>query len=93
MPSGQRPSAPDINTPPEPSRLQAESPENTRNEGIGQIRGETLLEEVVPQKGPTTGGIHVDLWGQNFPDVLLYVRFGGERWVRAVSYARYPYPL
>ena len=92
MPSGQGPSAPDISTPPESSRSQAESPEHTRNESIDQTRGETLLEEVVPQKGPTTGGIHVDLWGQNFPAVLLYVRFG-DNWVRAVSYARYHYPF
>ena len=92
MPSGQGPSAPDIPTPPESSRLQAESPEHTRNEGIDQIRGETLLERAVPQTGPMIGGIEINLWGQNFPDVLLYVRFG-DNCVRAVSYARYHYPF
>ena len=92
MPSGQGPSAPDISTPPELSRLQADSPEHTRNEVVDQNRGETLLEEVVPQKGSTTGGIHVDLWGQNFPDVQLYARFG-DNCVRVVSYARYHYPF
>ena len=92
MPSGQGPSAPDISTPPESSRLQAEPPVPARSEGIDQIRGETLLERAVPQTGPMIGGIEINLWGQNFPDVLLYVRFG-DNCARAVSYARYHYPF
>ena len=92
IPSGQGGSAPDISIPSETSRLQIESPVHTHNEDIDQITDETLLEEVVPQKGPTTGGIHVDLWGQHFPAILLYVRFG-DNWVRAVSYARYHCPF
>ena len=92
MPSGQGGSAPDISMPSETTRLQIESPVHPRNEGIDQIRGETLLEEVVPQKGPTTGGIHIDLWGQNFPAVPIFARFG-DNCVRVVSYARYNYPF
>ena len=84
MPSGQGSSAPDISIPSETSRLQIEAPVHTRNEGTDQISGEPLLEEVVPQKGPTIGGIHIDLWGQNFPAVPIFVRFG-DNCVRAVS--------
>lgn len=92
MPSGQGGSAPDISIPSETSRLQTESPVHTHNQDIDQITGESLLEEVVPQKGPTTGGIHINLWGQNFPAVPLYVRFG-DNWVRAVSDAQHHYPF
>ena len=92
LPSGQGPGAPDISTPPESSRLQAESLEHTRNEGTDQIGGETLLEEVAPERGPMTGRIQVVLFGENFPTVPLYVSFG-DNWARAVSYARYHYPF
>ena len=81
---GQGAGAPDISVPPETSQLQIESPTHTRNEGISQSMGETLLNEVVPEKGPTTGGICVALFGKNFPAIPLYVCFG-ENWVRAVS--------
>ena len=87
VPSGRGTSAPDISTPSESSRLQAESPVRTRNEGRDQITGETLLEEVVPEKGPTTGRIEIVLFGENFPVVPLFVLFG-DNWARAVSYAR-----
>ena len=79
---GQGAGAPDLSTPPETSQLQIES--HTRNEGISQTMGETLLHEVDPEKGPTTGGIRVVLFGENFPAVPLYVCFGNN-WVRAVS--------
>ena len=82
MPSGQ----------PETSQLQVESLVNTRKDGIDQLRGETLLERTVPQKGPMIGGIEINLWGQNFPAVPLYVHFG-DNWAGAVSYARYHYPI
>ena len=86
VPSGQGTSAPDISAPAESSRLQAETPLNTRNEGVNQITGETLLEEVVPDKGPTIGRIQIVLFGENFPDGPLYVLFG-DNWARTVSYA------
>ena len=53
-------------------------------QGVDNIRGETLLEEVVPQKGPTTGGTRINLWGQNLPANPIFVRFG-DNCVRAVS--------
>jgi len=88
VPSGQGGSAPDIPRPAETSRLQIGSPSHTRNEGMNPI----LLEEVDPERGPTTGGIRVALFGENFPAVPLYVWFGNN-WVRAVSYVRYHYPF
>ena len=84
MPSGLGGSVPDIPIPSETSRSQVGSPVHTHDEDIDQITSETLLEEVVPQKGPTTGGIHINLWGQNFPAVPLFVCFG-DNWARAVS--------
>jgi len=92
VPSGQGGSTPDTSIPSETSRLQMESHAHTRNEGVNQITDETLLEEVNPERGPTTGGIRVALLGENFPAVPLHVRFG-DNWVRAVSYARYHYPF
>ena len=86
VPLGQGPSIPDVSTPSEASRLQMESPANNRNEGINQNTGETLLEEVVPGRGPTTGMVDIVLLGENFPSAPLYVGFGGN-WTRAVSYA------
>ena len=86
VPSGQGTSAPNIPTPPEISQLHNESPAHTRNEGTSQNMNGTLLEEVVPERGPTTGRIQIFLAGENFPEVPLYVRFG-ENWARAVSYA------
>ena len=91
MPSGQGRGDPSISIPSEASQLQVESLVNTRSEGIDQIRGQTVLERAVPQTGPMTGGIEINLWGQNFPDVQLYVHFG-DNCVDAVSYARY-YPI
>jgi hypothetical protein len=84
-PSGQGASAPDISIP-------SETPAPTRNEGILQITDETLLQEVDPERGPTTGGIRVVLFGENFPAGPLFVCFG-DSWVRAVSYAQYHYPF
>ena len=92
VPSGQGRSAVDISIPPEAPQLQIESPVHTRNEGVNQNTRETLLEEVDPERGPTTGGIRVALFGENFPTVPLYVGFGCN-WVRAVSYAQYHYPF
>ena len=92
VPSGQRGSTPDTSLPSETSRLQMGSPSHTRNQGVNQVTDETLLEEVDPEKGPTTGGIRIALFGENFPAVPLYVGFG-DNWVRAVSYARNHYPF
>ena len=92
VPSGQGCGAPGISIPSETSQLQVESPVNTRNEGINQITGDTRLEEVSPQRGPMTGGMGMVLFGENFPAFPLYVGFG-DKWVRAVSYARYHYPF
>ena len=36
----------------------------------------TEVEEVSPDKGPTTGGVRIIILGYNFPSVRLYVRFG-----------------
>ena len=72
--------------------MRFESPAHTRDEGINQDTDETVLEEVVPEKGPTTGGTHLALFGENFPAVPLYVCFG-DNWVRAVSYAQGHYPF
>ena len=92
VPSGQGGSPPDIPIPSETPQLPTESPARTRNELMNQNTDETLLEEVDPQKGPTTGGIRVALFGENFPAVPLYVGFG-DNWVRSVSYARYLSPF
>ena len=92
MPSGQRHSAPDLSTPSELSRLQTESTVHTRNEGADQITGEALLEEVVPEKGPTTGMLQIALFGERFPAGPLYALFG-DNWARAVSYTRHHYPF
>ena len=44
----------------------------------------TEVEEVTPDRGPTTGGVRIIITGDNFPLVQLYVRFGD--WVtRAVG--------
>ena len=37
----------------------------------------TEVEEVVPHKGPTTGGVSIIILGFNFPSAPLYIRFGG----------------
>ena len=42
------------------------------------------VEEAVPGKGPTTGGLQVVIFGHAFPRPPLYVRFGGAI-TRAVS--------
>ena len=86
VPLGQGVGAPGISTPPETSQLHIEPPAHTRYEGTSQNVGGTLLEEVVPEKGPTTGRTQIVLFGENFPAVPLYVRFG-DNWARAVSYA------
>jgi len=88
VPSGQGDSAPGISTP----QLQIESPAHTRNESINQNIYETLLQEVDPERGPTTGGIRVVLFGENFPVIPLHVCFG-DNWVRAVSYDQYHCPF
>ena len=92
VPSGQGASPPGVSIPPETPRLQIESATHTRNEGINQITGETVLYEVDPERGPTTGGIRIALFGGHFPAVPLYVGFG-DNWVRAVSYVRCYYPF
>ena len=92
VPSGQGASPPSVSIPSETPRLQIESTTHTRNEGINQITGETVLDEVDPERGPTTGGIRIALFGGRFPAVPLYVGFG-DNWVRAVSYVRYHYPF
>ena len=87
VPSGQGIGAPDISTPSKSTRLQAESPVHTRNEGINQNTGEASFV-VAPDKGPMTGRIQIILYGENFPGGPLYVLFG-ENWARAVCYTRY----
>jgi hypothetical protein len=66
------------------SQLQGEEPEGTHNGDTSQAPNEILLEEVLPERSPTAGGIHVAIFGENFPSTPLYVVFG-DNWVRAVS--------
>jgi len=91
-PPGQGGSAPVVSTPSEAPQVQIGSPAHTHNEGINQNTGATVLEEVVPAKGPMTGGVPIALFGENFPAGPLYVRFG-DNWARAVSYAWYHCPF
>ena len=52
--------------------------ENPPAEGeSGPIELSTEVEEVVPHKGPTTGGVSIIILGFNFPSAPLYIRFGG----------------
>jgi len=48
----------------------------------------TLMEEVSPERGPVTGGMHITIFGENFPSTPLFVAFGNN-WVRAVSHPCY----
>ena len=66
-------------------QLNVEEPEDTHSGDTNLALSEVFLEEVLPEKGPTTGGIHIALFGENFPSTPLYVAFG-DNWVRAVSY-------
>jgi len=92
VPSGQGGSAPVVSTPSEAPQVQIESPAHTHNESINQNTGATVLEEVVPTKGPMTGGVPIALFGENFPAGPLYVCFG-DNWARAVRYAWYHCPF
>jgi hypothetical protein len=84
LPSGQGSNVPNLLMPLMASQLQVEEPEGTRSRDTNQTPNETFLEEVLPERGPTTGGIHVAIFGENFPSTPLYVAFG-DNWVRAVS--------
>jgi len=86
--SGQGSSGPDRSIPSETSGSQIEAPARTRSENTNRIAEETFLEEVDPEKGPMTGGIHVAIFGENFPEIPLYVWFG-DNWVRAVSHVEF----
>ena len=66
-------------------QLNTEEPEDTHSGDTNQALNEVFLEEVLPEKGPTTGGVHIAIFGENFPSIPLYVAFG-DNWVRAVSY-------
>jgi len=65
-------------------QLQVEEPEGIHSGDASQVPNEIFLEEVVPEKGPITGGIHIIILGENFPSTPLHVAFG-DNWVRAVS--------
>jgi len=45
----------------------------------------TFMEEVSPERGPARGGMHITIFGENFPSTPLFVAFGNN-WVRAVSH-------
>ena len=49
-------------------------PENSPAEGEADLT--TEVQEVVPDKGPTTGNVPIIIFGNNFPSGQLYVRFG-----------------
>lgn len=42
----------------------------------GPVVLSTELEEVSPDRGPTTGGVRIIILGKNFPSGRLYARFG-----------------
>ena len=67
--------------------LRVEEPEGSRSGGTNRVPSEILLEEVLPDNGPTTGGIPIAIFGESFPPTPLYVAFGNN-WVRAVSHMR-----
>ena len=83
--SGQGSSIPNLLMPLTTPPLSVEEPEGTHNGHTNQASDEIFLEEVVPETGPMTGGIHIVLLGENFPSTPLHVGFG-DNWVRAVSY-------
>jgi hypothetical protein len=70
------------------SQLRVEEPVGTRSGDTNQAPNDIFLEEVLPERGPTTGGIHVAIFGENFPSTPLYVMFG-DNLVRAVSQTLY----
>ena len=83
--SGQEGSVPNLLMPLTTPPLNVEEPEDTHSGDTNQALSEVFLEEVLPEKGPTTGGIHIAIFGENFPSTPLYVGFG-DNWVRAVSH-------
>jgi hypothetical protein len=85
LPSGQRSGVPNLLMPPTSSQLRVEEPEGPRSGDANQAPNESFLEEVLPEKGPMTGGIHIAIFGENFPSTPLYAVFG-HNWVRVVSY-------
>ena len=84
LPAGQASSVPGLLMPLIPPQFQVEGPEGTHCRDTYQASNEIFLEEVLPEKGPTTGGIKIAILGENFPSTPLYVGFG-DSWVRAVS--------
>ncbi len=85
LPARQGSSVPDLLMPLMPSQFRVQGPEGTHSRGTRQASSEIFLEEVLPEKGPTTGGIRIAILGENFPSTPLYVGFG-DSWVRAVSH-------
>ena len=83
--AGQGSSVPNLLMPLTTPQVNVEGPEDTHSGDTNQVLNEIFLEEVLPEKGPTTGGIHIAIFGENFPSTPLYVAFG-DNWVRAVSY-------
>jgi hypothetical protein len=55
------------------------------DEGAADGR-DLVIEKVVPNRGPKTGGPEIGIWGSNFPTnyMPLYARFG-DNFARAVS--------
>lgn len=88
LPSGQGRGVPNLLMPLTTSQSQVEGPESTHGGDTNQAPNENFLEEVVPEKGTMTGGIHIAIFGENCPSTPLYVVFG-DNWVRAVSQTRY----
>jgi hypothetical protein len=84
LPSGQGSSIHDLRMPLGTPQLQVEEPQGTHHGGTNQAPNEIVLEEVVPEKGPMTGGKHIIMLGENFPATPLYAAFG-DKWVRVVS--------
>ena len=84
LPLGQGCNVPDLRMPLTPSQLRLEEPEGTRSRNTYQAPNEIFLV-VLPEKGPTTGGIRIAILGENFPSTPLFVGFG-DRWVRAASH-------
>ena len=83
--SGPGSSVPNLLMPFPTPPLNVEEPGGTHSGDTNQALNEIFLEEALPEKGPTTGGIHIAIFGENFPSTPLYVAFG-DNWVRAVSH-------
>ena len=62
--------------PQRPSRTHHEIPTCPTTGESDEQTEQIFVERVVPAKGDTTGGPEIVILGENFPETVLYVRFG-----------------